>query len=371
MIRDEAHWLSVADSFGAAALDGKGWYDALDALAQATGSRTGELIGVGSNAAVPFNIMTNMDPGFHKAFVEAGGGDPAINPRVGAGMKSPVLKVMADSDFITPDEYRRNPHYQEFARPWDVPYICLTTLERENGMLIGLAVVRSQQQGHITPQERAVFASLAPHVRAAVRTQLALEGQGAALITGAMEALSIPAFVCDRYGRVRTLTPDAERLVEQGRVDIRLGQLQAPRAEDSRNLEQAIDRAALGLVRPDAPLAHSVVLRGAREDALPLVLEIVSLPNRQFEFSFAPRVLVVARGANDGNARKKMVLHLAYDLTAAEADVAVQLSAGNTVEAIAARRGVAIATVRAQVKTIFAKVGVHHQVELVARLLSL
>ena len=69
----------------------------------------------------------------------------------------------------------RDPHYQEFARPWDVPSICLTTLARQDGILIGLAVVRSQQQDHITRQQRRAFAAIAPHVRAAVRTHIALE----------------------------------------------------------------------------------------------------------------------------------------------------------------------------------------------------
>ena len=77
-------------------------------------------------------------------------------------MAAPALKVLAESDFITPEEYQRDPHYQEFAIPWDIPYIYLSTLERQDDTLIGLGVVRSQRQGHITPKQRDALLPLHP-----------------------------------------------------------------------------------------------------------------------------------------------------------------------------------------------------------------
>src|SRR5688500_9824355 len=105
MIRDEVEWLALADTFHAAALGRTKWYSALEDLARATGSEHGELIGIGSNANVPFNIVTNIDPKFHEAFGAVGGGDPCKNPRVNAGMRSPILKVMSEADFMTPEEH--------------------------------------------------------------------------------------------------------------------------------------------------------------------------------------------------------------------------------------------------------------------------
>ena len=42
-------------------------------------------------------------------------------------------------------------------------------------MLVGLSVCRSEETGHIRPEQRQLFASLAAHVRASVRMQLLLE----------------------------------------------------------------------------------------------------------------------------------------------------------------------------------------------------
>ena len=362
--------MAIADAFQTAGMEGEGWHAALEALADATGSQVGELIGVGSDAAVPFNIMTNMDPGFHPAFVAQGGGNPQINPYVGAGMAAPVLKVLADDDFMSAEDYRRNAWYREFLMAWDVPHICLATLERQkDDMLVGLAVVRSRRDGHITPQQRAVFTAIAPHVRAAVRTQMALENQGGRLLSAAFEGLSMAAFVCDRQGRVQAMTPAAEALVSEGRLlKLRLGCLYAGSVDAGKALSDAIDAAAFGIVLPGKPCVFSVVLSAASAD-MPVVLDIIRLPDMAHELMFNPRVLIVARTHGATN-RERMaaIARQAYGLTEAETDVATRIAAGETPDEIAQARASTIGTVRAQIKTVMAKLGVRRQVELVARL---
>jgi DNA-binding CsgD family transcriptional regulator len=57
-----------------------------------------------------------------------------------------------------------------------------------------------------------------------------------------------------------------------------------------------------------------------------------------------------------------------FDLTPAEARVARSLAAGNTIDEIAAGATVSANTVRAQVRGILEKTGLHRQVEVVALL---
>ena len=365
MLRDDDHWLAVTDAFYSAALSQDGWYQALEGLAEATGSANGELIGLGANAAVPFNIFTNIDSAFVADFVAAGGGDPQLNPRVNAGIKAPPLKVLAESDFISPDEHKRHPHYQEFAFKWGIPYSCLTTLERTDDLLIGLAVGRNKTQGHITDGQKQVFQSIAPHVRAAVRMQIALEGEGAALLVGALDSMSMPAFIYDRTGVVRAMTPAAEKLLGSERgLQMRLGQLAAINPADDRVLNDAIKNALQGRAAGSAPVMHTVIIRKEQSPLPLLVLDVIALPARQFELGFAPRVMVLARGERANDSRRNIILRVAYGLTAAETEVAIHLADGRTPDAVAVARGVSLATVRFQIKSILAKVGVKRQVEL-------
>src|SRR5690606_20389354 len=69
MIQSDEHWLAVADAFQAAAVTGAGWDYALRSLAHATGSRCGQLIGLGSANTVPFNWVTDLGPQWVEEFI--------------------------------------------------------------------------------------------------------------------------------------------------------------------------------------------------------------------------------------------------------------------------------------------------------------
>jgi len=371
MIRDNEHLLALTDTIHSAGLGTQGWGPALEALAAATGSRSGQLVGIGSDAAVSFNFLTDADPDFAPHFARAGGGDPSINPRVRAGDGVPVLKVLAESDYMTEDEYARQPFMQEMSALWGYAFTCLTPLERRDGMLFGLAVLRTKEQGHISSAQRDAFTALAPHMRAAVRTQLALAGQGMDLLAGAMEKIAVAAFICDRFGYVRRCTPAAERLIADGKMlTLRANRLQPMRASEAQALERAMT-ASRSIRRggDKAPGLRSIVLRGDEQSAAPIVLDVIDLPPSQSELGFAPSTLVVARGecAPDGT-RKTAIVRAAYELSAAETEIALQLCQGLNAETIAQGRRVSVGTVRAQIKKISAKLGVRSQIELVARI---
>jgi DNA-binding CsgD family transcriptional regulator len=368
MLHSDEQALALVDKFQSAALGMESWYSALAGLADVTGSRTGQLIVIGTNAHVPINVMTNTDPDLHPAFAALRGGDPDINPRVRAGMNAPVLEVLAENDFITPEEHRTHQHYQEFARPWDIPYICLTTLDRRHDLLVGLAVNRSEREGHISESQRRIFESLAPHVRAAVRIQMSLEDQGIALLSGVLESLAVPAFLCERSGRVTSMTPAAEEMIARGDVlRIKSRQLTAAMDFDARALSAAIEAAADAHSAAFRP-PQTLVVRSACPTSAPLVLDVVRLPSPALEFNPKARVLIVPHGFGDREGRRRIVLRSVYKLTEAETDVAMQLLQGRTVESIASSRDVRAGTVRLQIKCILAKCGVSRQVELVAKL---
>jgi DNA-binding CsgD family transcriptional regulator len=365
MIHGEEHWLSIVDALQSASIGGQRWETALQGFADATGSRSAQLTGIDASTSVVFNILANVDPAVYTLFPET----LAINPRVRAVNEASVLQVVADADFITPEQTRRDPFYQEVLRPLDIPFVCLTAVEKQKETFIAVAAIRSQREGPITTPQREIFAALALHVRGAVRMHLALEGRGTAVLTGAMEALSIPVYICDRAGRVKALTLAAEALVTSDRgLQLKAGQLLAHEPDDAKILSDAIEAALIGRVTAGPPVLRTVIVRGRDHQAPPLVLEVFPLPSQSYEFNFEPRVLIVARGARHSNVRRSAILQAAYALTSAEIDIAQLLAEGQSPELIAASRGVAVGTVRAQIKAIMTKLGVNRQVELVVRL---
>lgn len=366
---DDDGWLSVADAFNAAGTGAGSWYDALNALAEVTGSRSSQLVGVGSSNAVPFNVVTGVPSEWERDFAASGGGDPQRNPIIGAALATPELNVVTTAQFLPAEVRRRNEFMQWQERHYELRTACLTPLIKDADMHVGIAVLRTNKQGEIGARQRAVFASIAPHIRAAVRAQIAMEHQGAPLIAGAMEALSQAVFVCDARGTVKAMSPAAEALVLGGDLRLKNGVLGSSVAVESRALREAIAVAVRGVLRPGAPAASSVLVTRGMD--VPLMVEVVPLPRRDFSFGFEPRALVVARGTKPAPARIKELLRMTYELTATEAEIVSALVGGEAPKTLAYKRGVAVGTVRSQIRSIYAKVGVTRLSELIARVNAL
>lgn len=358
--------LSVADVFNEAAFTGD-WLGALSALARATGSRVGQLVGLGSAQAKPFNWVTELGQDYIEEFLALDGTNPDVNPFVRAASKAVPLQVVASADIFTRKELKRNFFIATHNARHDLQHICLTPLIKDGQMEVGLAVIRSASQGEIESQQRAAFTAIAPHVRAAVRTQIALENQGAALMAGALEALSLTAFICDRQGIVRAMTPSAELIVSDGKLlKLKSNYLNAACSLDTHILTDAIRRATGGLTTLEMPISSTILIRD--QLAQPSVLQVLALPRRDFAFGFEPRALVVVRTPQSNNDSAKLLLNTVYGLTAAEVDISIRLVDGKSPEQIAIERNASLGTVRAQIRSIYDKCGVNRFSEFAAKL---
>lgn len=369
---DEERWLSVVDGFTDAALDNSQWSRVLHQFADASGSQLGQLVGFCPEGP-HFNWMGGTEPGWLEELTRLGGSDPATNPRLEAGLRHSILKPITDDDIIRPDQRRRSYFYAKVLPQIEVPHICATVLFREPGLNVGLAVGRTARQGEITDSQRKVFSSIARHARAAIRTQLLLENQGGKLITGALEAVSITAFICDQTARVKAMTPTAEALVGKGAskdqpLRLQNGLLKTGKAAETKELTAAIERAAAGIAAPGAPPATTVIVRGNK--CGPLIVDVTALPRRAYDFGFRPRVLVIVRGDRDRAAppNQALLLRSLFGLTQTEAIVAAALGDGASLEEIAQARQRSVETIRVQIRSIYVKLGVRRQAELVALL---
>ena len=355
---------SAVETFQSAAVGAGPWTTALAALAAVTGSRSGQLIGVGAEAAVPFNWITNLDPAGIDEFNAMNGGDPRLNARVRAGLQAPELQAITEPEFATEDDLR-TPVYDLYRR-YDILDNCQTTLLRESDLAVGLAVMRTRKQGQISAEQRRAFTVVAPHVRAAVRTQMALQSQGAALVAGSMEALSMAVFVCDGQGRVRAMSPQAEALaLSGGHLRLRGGHLTASSGPDTRALSIALRQAAFARSLAKRP-ATMLMVRSAAEGGEPLLVEVASVPGESHSFGLGVAALVVARSPRRDEARVAMVAKALFGLTQAEAAVVADLVAGLSADAIADRAGVSVETIRSHIKRVFQKAGVRKQIELIS-----
>ena len=365
----EQVWRSLVDGFAEAPLDGARWLPALHALASATGSSHGQLIGIGARNATRFNLVTDAPAGAFEAYEAIGGADPRVNARVAAAMRARTLETVHEAHYDAVRPALVSTIYDDFNRKYDQPFGCQVTLINGSGLLIGLSILRSLRDGRTSEGQRALFASIAPHVRAAAKMQMAIEHQGASLLAGTLEAMSAAAFLLDRDGRVTALTPAAETLAAAGLcLRVTAGFLRGASDPDDRKLLQAIALAAQPVAPGAPPAQSSLIMRASRGAGAPLGVDIMPLARADQTFGMGAQVLVAAR-TRPPIATAVMVA--AFGLTRAEAEIARDLSCGHSREAIAESRRVSVGTVRIQIKTIFQKLDVRREAELVARLNAL
>lgn len=355
--------MRLADQFASAAVDGSLWMPALVNLAEATGSARGQLIGIGNSAAVPFNWVNDFSDEGLADFVEIEGGSPMVNPRIAVSAGASLLVVHGEADYDAAVAALPTDIYRAFASDHDIPYGCQSKLIEDGHGIVGLAVLRTERDGRTTPEQRRLFGQVAPYVRSAVRMQMALEEAGADLVMGTVELVGGAVFVCTEDGRIAAMSPSAERLLASGRMRIKGNRLEAGNHRDTVAL-----RAAMAQQEHVAGAVFRSLALAGEPGQLPLVIDVCRAPMAPWRFNFTPRLIVIVRSGRRWHDEREKILRQLYNLSAAEADVAVRLARGERRQAIAEARQTSVETVQAQLKAIFAKLGISREVELVSML---
>lgn len=362
-LRTEPDW---DDIFMQAALQPDMWLGALDALASHTGSGHGQLIGVGGAREIPFNIVTNFGPRMIEHFAVSGWGSDSHNFRVAAsnrhierGFYDPVLHE---------DHYDRvipqlaSTAYVDWCEEIGIPFGCQTNLVIDNFGVVGLATLRSRQDGRTTAAQRKIFAKGAMAARRAVRLQEKLEGEQAKLLVGAFDIVRVSAFIIDGRGQLLAHSAGAEAMLAAG--DIR----QSGRSIDAAGAPFTL-RQAVQALTTDRGLDHVRTRIATAEDRPPLVIEGFRLPEREWSLGRLPHAILIANAPRRDRAGVIPFLSAIYRLSPAEADIAVRLFEGKPRRQIAEERGVTAETLRGQIKHIYLKCNVDSEAGLM-RLLA-
>ncbi|AJA09328.1 response regulator containing a CheY-like receiver domain and an HTH DNA-binding domain [Sphingopyxis fribergensis] len=350
----------VENTFLAAPFEEDGWNMALRLFARRTGSSRAQLLGLGDEATL-FNFMPDIDAAYQREFLEIEGWRPEVNWRVAASGRP--MEILSEVHYDIARQHSGTDDYEEHVRKWDGVHGCQTVLVEGEGLLVGLASLRSEREGRSDERDQKMFAAGASYALAAVRMQQAMARRGAAMTVGAFDAIGVAAFLIDRHGAVAALSGSAEAIVGDragGALCVRRGRLGAARRDADAVLQAALGRAQSGAVMQQYWIGSPL------EGGAGLLCEIFRLPRREWDFGFDPRVLVVARRAADIPATRIAPLRAALGLTAAEAAIAVRLANGEAREDIAATRGTSAQTLSTQIKSILRKSDVAREAELTA-----
>jgi DNA-binding CsgD family transcriptional regulator len=285
------------------------------------------------------------------------------SPRLYAGIHGPMMKVISDSDYLTPEMRRKWRIYEEFYDVYDAGFACSARLANAEGLSIVVASLRSRIAGDFAAEDRRAFESLLPHIRAAFDVQMAVGSQAINLTLKTLESISFAGLVCDPTGKLLACSPGGEALLAEGRfLRLQLGIIRTSAAECAASLANALARAGLQRSLSNGG-ATSIILR----DRFGLDfrrVEVSPLP-RDLELSLGPAVLLVARDENSIGSPDALTQ---YGLSKAEARVAHAAALGRSPREIAVERGVSHETIKSQLKAIYGKLDVRSVTQMAAKL---
>jgi DNA-binding CsgD family transcriptional regulator len=332
------------------------WPGVLDELAKIAGARGGILFAANKevlNWTASASFCASME-----LFVS--GHYYTRSPRCSRAIAARHAGFLREHDLYTDEELAADPIYRDLIWPVGLGWCAATVIPAPT--VLFLSVERRRSLGPVEDAIVQRLDTLRPHLARSILISARLQLELAQAAAATLALIGLPALVFDERGNVLAanelmeLLTDHVRWRAQDRVslkDLSADALfrQAIASLDIAGAAPTRSFAVRGADTRAAMVAHVVPIRRSSRDIFVrcvgvLMLTAVTLPN-------GPPVELVAS---------------LFDLTSAEARVARSLTAGDTLDNVAASGGVSRNTVRTQLRGVLEKTGCARQAEVVALL---
>lgn len=265
-------------------------------------------------------------------------------------------------DFWTPDQLDSTPIYRDFFRPRGLGWSAGTGLQLPTGDHIVFSIEREHRRGPIEKERVEALNELRSHLARSAFVAARLGLQRAKGAKEALTAMGLPALLLNQQGTV----------IEANAAIDDLGEHLHWRARDRIALTDGRANnllwATLGALDTDPDTAiRSFPLRDSGDKAV-MVVHLIPIRRSAHDIFAGSYALLVVTPVSASGAPPIELMRSLFDLTPSEARVARGLAVGETLEDIAAGGGVAISTVRSQLRQVLEKTGCSRQAEVVSLL---
>jgi DNA-binding CsgD family transcriptional regulator len=283
-------------------------------------------------------------------------------------------KVLRAEEGVDAAQFRETALFKEVVRPFGIENSLVTYFAREADVMATLAAMRNEEAGPFRSAEVQRLAMLVPHLRRAFEFYALMRQatERASDLASALDLLDAAVILTDSRLRVAHANRAAEALA-QTRTGLSLdkGSLALKDSKCSRRIARAVGE-ALAAASGDVKITQADhISLTCGEDAAPYRVSLHPLSKRPSGTGSRVRAelaVVIRTGAQKAQVGTAAQLQRLFGLTTAEAILANAVASGRSLNAHAADRGIAISTVRTQLRALFAKTDTHRQGELVARL---
>lgn len=364
--------LDIVELIYSAALNGD-WQAIVDALRAIGGDlvsthlyghdKTSNAVSIAATSGYDPDMLASYDAYYH-----------SVSSWVPGIAAAPVGLVLPAREYCPTEELIATEFYNDWVKPQEDKSIGggLVLFKDADRFLFLGGNIRQKDQERAEHKWLALLARLGPHLRNAFELQRQLQGERLlnrgyldvidrleenillidmkgriAFQNRAAAAFAASVRFCrmDSAGAMRLVDVQADALFRQGLARLSRGEYQLPEF-------------LFSVPHPGRPILLEAVLAPFNASQSTAVLA-------DFASDRTPAAIFTIRKWRDRRT-PAAILADAFSLTAGEAELALAIHAGISLQAHAESRSVSLHTVRNQLKTVFAKTGAHRQAELVA-----
>lgn len=319
---------------------------------------------VSSNIAQPaFILPEEQGEGIGRYFND---GWLSVDYRARKERPLPLNTVFLDHRAVPEDERRKSEIYNELFVPWRMAYYAGIRFPLDAGEEWFCFVARGEEKGGIEGADATSFKRIARSAMSAATMAVHMDATHTRGVVKGLVEGRVAAALLDQNGRVSIATPAAEALFDAS-FGIRDRFLWAANLADRQKLDSLASRARAR----NEPLPVRTFTLRANGPGRPIQVDVSRVEGAGLDELPGARLLLVFREPAEGDAGLAQRLCDTYGLTPAEADVVMLFGDGLGILQIAARRNVTELTIRQQMKSVYRKMGVHRQVDLLSLLVSL
>lgn len=325
------------------------WEDFLRALAAASDTTFATLLIGRGHAGIDAHVTPGADPQRTEEYQHISQVDPFVG--------LPEGQVVSFRDFVSHVPARFQ-DWMDVARSGEILGV---DLHRPPDIAVRLRLTRDGSHAEFGDAERGLLERLIPHLRIALDLHARLTSTLAEsqLFSSAMAGLAVATLILDREGRILRRNAVAARMLDDGGIVAEQHGRLEPR---SGSTAATINR----ILASPPPAGEEILFEVAAAEGPPLHARARAIPSSAYGDG-AWLALFIADPSRPAGPSEEL-LRDRFQLTRAEAGLALHLAQGATLTDAADALSIAYNTARSHLRAIFAKTSTHRQVELVTLL---
>lgn len=362
----------VISSLYAAAAGRTAWREPFDRLSEALGLWCVQAVGVDKRTG-GLIFSAEGGPASAAAAIDYIRFYHASNPRLGPAVSTPFGQWMHCHKYFDNQYVASSPFYQDFLIPYGGRYMSATKFVDNDEVVFMLGIFRGYGSEPICDSEMPLLEEARHHFAAAFANATHLR-QTFAELGAAREMLNhLPyaMLLVDEARGIWHRNAAGDQLLREGQTIREQGGFVV--CGDSRSNDD-LTAAIHGITEADftsGSRRRAVTLRSTHGPSLLAFVSGVRPDQAMGVFGKSPRVLITLYDPSQATSIDPFIIAECFNLTPAEARVAVEIASGTSAKQIAQHSGAALPTIRTHIQRVMEKTGVNRQTDLLRTLLAL